>query len=154
MNPKRFAKAFVVTTISVVLASPAGAPWAQNRPVTNFQYDANGNLTSTTDALGRVTSQTYDTLNRLTKVTQPKPVGTAPNPVTQFGVDGLDQLTSVTDARSLVTSYTVTGLGNLTQQVSPDTGTTINTFDAAGNLKPARTPAARPPPTPTTASTA
>lgn len=135
MNTKRFAKVFVVTTISVVLASPAGAPWAQNRPVTNFQYDANGNLTTTTDALGRITSQTYDTLNRLTKVTQPKPIGTAPNPVTQFGVDGLDQLTTVTDARSLVTSYTVSGLGDLTQQVSPDTGTTINTFDAAGNLK-------------------
>ena len=114
---------------------PSGAPLAQNRPVTNYAYDANGNLTSTTDALGRVTSQTYDTLNRLKTVTQPKPIATAPNPVTQFGVNGLDQLTSVTDARSLVTSYTVTGLGDLTQQVSPDTGTTINTYDAAGNLK-------------------
>lgn len=134
MSTKRFAKAFVVATVSVVLAGPAGAPRAQNRPVTYFQYDANGNLTSTTDALGRVTSQTYDTLNRLTKITQPKPLASLPNPVTQFGVNGLDQLTSVTDARSLVTSYTMTGLGDLAQQVSPDTGTTINTFDAAGNL--------------------
>jgi RHS repeat-associated protein len=108
--------------------------WAQNRPVTNFTYDPNGNLTSTTDALGRVTSESYDALNRLRSVTQPKPTPSDPNPVTQFGVDGLDQLTSVTDARSLATSYTVNGLGNLTQQVSPDTGTTINTFDTAGNV--------------------
>ena len=135
MSTKRIAKAFVVTTLSAVLASPAGSPWAQNRPVTNFQYDANGNLTSTTDALGRVTSQTYDTLNRLTTITQPKPLASQPNPVTQFGINGLDQLTSVTDARNLVTSYTMTGLGDLTQQISPDTGTTVNSFDAAGNLK-------------------
>jgi len=136
MNNKRIAKFLVVAAVSGVIAAPVGAPWAQtNRPVTNFTYDANGNLTSSTDALGRATSQTYDTLNRLTKITQPKPIGTAPNPVTQFGVNGLDQLTSITDARNLVTSYTLTGLGDLTQQVSPDTRTTINTFDPAGNLK-------------------
>ena len=134
MNTKRFAKALSLRR-QRALAAPGGAAWAQNRPVTNFAYDANGNLTSTTDALGRVTSQTYDALNRLKTVTQPKPISTAPNPVTQFGVNGLDQLTSMTDARSLVTSYSVTGLGDLTQQVSPDTGTTINTYDAAGNLK-------------------
>jgi RHS repeat-associated protein len=116
-------------------ATLGGTALAQSRPVTTFTYDANGNLTSTSDALGRVTSQTYDTLNRLTKITQPKPLASQPNPVTQFGINGLDRLTSVTDARSLVTSYTMTGLGDLTQQVSPDTGTTINTFDAAGNLK-------------------
>jgi RHS repeat-associated protein len=135
MNNNRFAKALVIAAVSSTLAAPGGMARAQNRPVTQFTYDANGNLTSTTDAFSRVTSQTYDALNRLKDVTQPKPVGTAPNPVTRFGVDGLDQLTSVTDARSLVTSYAVTGLGNLTQQVSPDTGTTLNTFDAVGNLK-------------------
>ncbi len=91
MHTKRIAQALIVAAVSATLASPGGVAWAQNRPVTNFQYDANGNLTSTTDALGRVTSQTYDTLNRLTKITQPKPIGTAPNPVTQFGVNGLDR---------------------------------------------------------------
>jgi len=33
-----------------------------------------------------------------------------------------------------VTSYTYNALGDLTQQVSPDTGTTNNTFDSGGNL--------------------
>ncbi|HQR72070.1 MAG TPA: hypothetical protein PLE54_15805, partial [Burkholderiaceae bacterium] len=135
MRTNRLARALVVTAVSTTLAAPGGMAWAQSRPVTSFQYDANGNLTATTDALGRITSQSYDALNRLRAVTQPKPSGSEPNPVTQFGVDGLDQLTSVTDARNLVTGYTVSGLGDLTQQVSPDTGTTINTFDAAGNLK-------------------
>jgi RHS repeat-associated protein len=41
---------------------------------------------------------------------------------------------SVTDPRNKVTSYTYNGLGDLTQQVSPDTGTTVNTYDSAGNL--------------------
>ena len=135
MHKSRIPQILVTATVSVALAAPGGASWAQNRPVTNFTYDANGNLTSNTDALGRVTSQSYDALNRLRTVTQPKPIGTASNPVTQFGFNGLDQLTSVTDARNLVTSYSVTGLGDMTQQVSPDTGTTTNTYDAAGNLK-------------------
>jgi RHS repeat-associated protein len=136
MSTKPIAKSFVVVAVSAAIAAPVVAPWAQsNRPVTNFTYDANGNLTSSTDVLGRATVLNYDTLNRLTKITQPKPVSTAPNPITQFGFNGLDQLTAVTDPRNLVTGYTVSGLGDLTQQASPDTGTTINTYDAAGNLK-------------------
>jgi RHS repeat-associated protein len=127
-------KPSIVSAGVIVAVTIAGGAAAQDRPVINFQYDANGNLTSIADALGRVTSQSYDALNRLRTVTQPKPLPTQSNPVTHFGVDGLDQLTSVTDARGLFTNYSVTGLGNLTQQVSPDTGTTTNTFDAAGNL--------------------
>ena len=46
---------------------------AQNRPVTQYFYDANGNLTSTVDGLNRVTTQTYDTLDRLRRITQPPP---------------------------------------------------------------------------------
>ena len=40
----------------------------------------------------------------------------------------------MTDPRSNVTSYTYNALGDLTQQVSPDTGTTGNTYDSGGNL--------------------
>ena len=43
-------------------------------------------------------------------------------------------LTSVTDARSLQTAYGYDALDNLAKQVSTDTGTTANTYDAAGNL--------------------
>ena len=47
----------------------------------------------------------------------------------------LDQLISVTDPKNLQTTYTYNALGDLKQQGSPDTGTTINTFDSGGNLK-------------------
>jgi YD repeat-containing protein len=47
----------------------------------------------------------------------------------------LDHLTSVRDPRNLVTGYSVDGLDNAKQTVSPDTGSTSNTYDAAGNLK-------------------
>lgn len=100
---------------------------AQNQ-ITQYTYDNQGNVTSITDPLNRITSNQYDALNRLIQVTDPN------QGQTQYGYDGIDQLISVTDPRSLVTGYTVDGLGNLTQVQSPDTGATANTYDAAGNL--------------------
>ena len=53
-----------------------------------------------------------------------------------MGYDANDNLASVTDPRSLTTTYLVTtALATSTQQVSPDTGTTTNTYDSGGNLK-------------------
>ena len=96
-----------------------------------FKYDNQGNLTSVDGPLsgtGDTTTNTYDALNRLTRVTNPL------SGQVNYGYNALDQLTSVTDPRSLLTTYTRDGLDNLNQQVSPDTGTTGNTYDAAGNL--------------------
>jgi RHS repeat-associated protein len=107
---------------------------AQNRPVTQYQYDANGNLTGTTSALGQATTQSYDALNRLRSITQPVPAAGQPRPVTSLAPDGQDQLTQVTDPRNLATRYSVDGLGRLAQQQSPDSGTTTYTHDAAGNI--------------------
>ncbi|MBK8164196.1 MAG: RHS repeat protein [Gammaproteobacteria bacterium] len=95
---------------------------------TEYAYDNNGNLTSSTDPLSHTTGRTYDALNRITQVTDPN------SGVTGFTYNARDQLTQVTDARSHSTSYTVDALDNLKQIVSPDTGTTNNTYDAAGNL--------------------
>ncbi|MGH7603984.1 MAG: DUF6531 domain-containing protein [Gemmatimonadaceae bacterium] len=95
---------------------------------TQYAYDNQGNVTSVTDPLTKVSTNAYDALNRLRQVTDPA-LG-----VTQYGYNGLDALTSVTDPKNLTTGYTVDGLGNLTLQASPDTGNTANTYDAAGNL--------------------
>ena len=98
---------------------------------TAFGYDNQGNVTSIDGPLAGtvdVTTNTYDALNRLTRVTDPN------SGQVNYGYDGLDQLTSVSDPRSLTTTYGYDGLANLNQQVSPDTGTTSNTYDAAGNL--------------------
>jgi len=95
---------------------------------TQYAYDNQGNVTSVTDPLNRVTAHAYDALNRLLRVTDPG------SGQTQYGYNGLDQLASVTDPRGQVTTYAYDGLSNLSRQVSPDTGTTQNTYDEAGNL--------------------
>jgi len=120
-----------------IVASVLGASFAsaQERPTLTFEYDENGNLTLTRDALGRVTRQNYDALDRVRSVSRPKPAPTSERPVIRFRYDGRDQPTAVVDPRNLTTSYAVSGLGELTRQTSPDTGVTRSTYDAAGNLK-------------------
>ena len=99
-------------------------------------YDANGNLVQSSDGLGIQRQQSYDALNRLVK-TLDNYNGTDPatqNTTTAYQYDSLDRLTQVTDPSSLATTYSYDGLSNATGQVSPDTGTTNRTYDAAGNV--------------------
>jgi YD repeat-containing protein len=103
---------------------------AQNQ-TTEYAYDNQGNLISINGPLAGavdLTTNAYDALNRLIRVTDPN------NGRTQYTYNGLDQLSSVTDPRNLTTSYNYDGLVNLNSQQSPDTGSTVNTYDAAGNL--------------------
>jgi RHS repeat-associated protein len=82
-----------------------------------------------TDPLYRITTNTYDTLNRLTNINDPA------NGNTVFTYDAKDRLATVKDPKiSATTSYTYNGLGDLLTQVSPDTGTTTFTYDNAGNV--------------------
>ena len=97
---------------------------------TGYAYDANGNATSTTGALGRQTANAYDPLNRLVATLQD--VGGI-EAQTQFAYDAQDNLTRVTDPKGLHTDYTYNGLGDLLQLSSPDTGITQYTYDSAGN---------------------
>ena len=114
---------------SVALTSLAFTPTAfAAPPVTNFEYDANGNLTKVTDGLNHATVNTYDKLNRRITSTN------ANTGLSQYAYNALDQMTQVTDPKTLVTSYSYDGLSNLNQQISPDTGTTANTYDASGNV--------------------
>ena len=97
-------------------------------------YDAEGNLTTVTDANNRVTTTAYDSLNRPKTTTLPAPTAGGSTPVITTTYDGLDQPKQVTDPRSLNTIYTTDGLGNTTVLASPDTGTSSATFDVAGHL--------------------
>lgn len=106
-------------------------------PVTNLEYDANGNNTQIADpSLNRSTTQQYDAIDRLIQQNQPH----AATPNTQQGstitqYNAIDEVMGVTDPRALSTSYTKNAYGDVLSLVSPDTGTTTNTFDNAGNLK-------------------
>jgi RHS repeat-associated protein len=97
---------------------------------TGYAYDANGNTDQVTDALGRVSDNDYDPLNRLTKTIQD--VGGI-NAKTEFKYDALDNLTAVVDPKGLTTGYAYNGLGDLLKLTSPDTGMTTYTYDSAGN---------------------
>ncbi|WP_234413398.1 RHS repeat-associated core domain-containing protein [Stenotrophomonas sp. ZAC14D2_NAIMI4_7] len=99
---------------------------------TGFTYDANGNPQTVTDALQRVTSQQHDPLNRLAQTLQDVG-GVAAEIRSQY--NALDQVTQVTDPKGLHTTYAYNGFGDLTGQVSPDSGTSSFTVDAAGNRK-------------------
>ncbi|MBP6748534.1 MAG: RHS repeat protein [Xanthomonadaceae bacterium] len=98
--------------------------------VTNFTYDADGNLDQTTDALTRVADNTIDPLGRMSRTLQDM-TGIAAE--TQFGYDAQDRLTRVTDPKGLDTNYGYNGFGELMSLQSPDTGTTTYEYDAAGN---------------------
>lgn len=98
---------------------------------TTYAYDNQGNVTSIDGPLSGavdVTTNTYDALNRLIRVTDPA------SGQVNYGYSGLDRLVSVSDPRNLTTTYSYDGLNNLNQLASPDTGTTVNVYDAAGNL--------------------
>ena len=99
-------------------------------------YDANGNLIQSSDGLGFQRQLGYDALNRLQQ-TLDNYNGTDPatqNTTTGYTYDSLDRLTQVTDPSSLNTTYSYDGLSDATGQTSPDTGATSRTFDAAGNV--------------------
>ena len=115
---------FGMTAAMLALTAPAHA----TPPITNFEYDANGNLTKVTDGLNHATVNTYDKLNRRTSSTN------ANTGLSQYAYNAIDQMTQVTDPKNLITVYNYDGLSNLNQQVSPDTGTTANTYDASGNV--------------------
>lgn len=108
-----------------------GRPYTQlgnNGQRVDKRYDNNGNLISSTDAQGRVTSYQYDAANRLVHTTAPD------GGVTTMEYDSRGNLESVTDPRPLQTRYTYNGFSQVTSIISPDTGTTTYVYDSAGRL--------------------
>ena len=108
---------------------------------TTFRYDKNNSIDQVTDALGRISTQTYDPLNRLISTLQQvsiTPLGSG-NPVvtpveTKMAYNALDQVVKVTDPNGLATTYAYNGFGDRTRLTSPDTGVIDYTYNAAGQL--------------------
>ena len=94
--------------------------------ITTYHYNANGDVDSETNALGKMTAYAYDRHRRMSSMTD------ANNGVTQMGYNALGLVTWVRDARNHDTTYVYDGLGNLLSQTSPDTGMTTFDYNAQG----------------------
>jgi len=99
---------------------------------TTFAYDASGNLTTVTNAIGQVTRYAdYDASGRVGRVTEPN--GT----VTEFTYSPRGWITSravASQGTRIVTAYAYDGAGQLTKVTLPDNSTLVYTYDAAHRL--------------------
>ena len=99
-------------------------------------FSADGTLDKITDGKSKVTDYSYDTLKRLTSITQDLGGSdtTTANALTQLVYDSQNNLTKITDANNAQTSYVYDDLGNVLSQTSADTGTTTFSYNATGNV--------------------
>ena len=122
----------IVTATNIYEASASSTSPAYFIPkavrVTEYSYDANGNLASRTNGNGHTTSYEYGPENEPTKVIEPD--GTS----TETGYDADGQVTSQTDANKHSTSYTRNVLGEVTEVTDPLDRKTTKEYDPAGNL--------------------
>ena len=102
----------------------------------DYDFAPDGSLEVATDGNNIVTGYSYDSLKRLTQITQDLGGSNAAtaNATTGFDYDVRDRLASVNDPIRGETSYVYDDLGNLLRRISPDTGTTVFEYNSAGNL--------------------
>lgn len=99
--------------------------------VTRYTYDEIGRPTGSTDADGRKATSGYDALGRLRESIRDAGIL---NALTTTSYDPLDQVSSVTDPKGLTTEYVTTGLGDVGAVDSPDSGENVDEHDVAGLL--------------------
>jgi RHS repeat-associated protein len=91
-------------------------------------YDGVGNAVSQADAAGRSTLNKYDTLRRLTQITDPA------GGVTQYSYNTRDNLLSITDANGNTTRYGYDLAGRGIAETRPQGEVTQTAYDPVGNL--------------------
>ncbi|HLG62351.1 MAG TPA: RHS repeat-associated core domain-containing protein [Ktedonosporobacter sp.] len=95
---------------------------------TQYNYNANGTIASMTDPGGNITTYSYDSAGNLIKTTPPSPMG-----ATTLTYDTLSRLTSVTDGKGQTTTYTYDALDRIVKATYAD-GSSVNySYDADGN---------------------
>jgi RHS repeat-associated protein len=98
---------------------------------TTNTYDANGNLLTTTDALGNTTTYTYNSLNKA--LTKTDPIGGT----TYHSYDANGNLLSVTDPLGDTTTYGYQDTahpGDITSVTDPDGNVTSYVYDSDGDV--------------------
>ena len=109
--------------------------------IERFEYDPNsqagraGLVTATLDANGSRTEYAYDTLNRLTRITEADPdgIGPLPSPVTKFVYDAAGNRITTIDAEDSVTQMEYDEMGRRTAMTDSLGQTTRYFYDEVGN---------------------
>jgi RHS repeat-associated protein len=96
--------------------------------VTEYTYDADGNLATQTDGDGHTTTYTYNADNDPIKITQPDGTSTE----TEYNPES--QVIAQTDGDKHTTKYTRNILGQVTEVTDPLGRKTVKEYDKAGNL--------------------
>ncbi|KQW56486.1 RHS repeat-associated core domain-containing protein [Variovorax sp. Root411] len=91
-----------------------------------FGYDANGELTRSTNGLNQSTNYGLDGLRRVKTVTD------AANASATLKYNALDAVTEAKDFKGVATAYTRDAQGNATTEASADTGGASTQYDALG----------------------
>jgi RHS repeat-associated protein len=97
----------------------------------SYQYDGNGNLTQFTDRRGKITTYTYDSLNRRSFAGFGRQVGPTYESTIGYSFDGGNRLTSAIDSITGTITRGFDGLDRSTSETSPQ-GSISYTYDAAG----------------------
>ncbi len=92
----------------------------------SFGYDANGDLTRSTNGLNQSTQLGLDNLRRVASVTN------AANATATLKYNALDAVTEAKDFKGVATGYTRDAQGNATAESSADTGGATTQYDNLG----------------------
>ncbi|HEX8263458.1 MAG TPA: hypothetical protein VF547_11345, partial [Allosphingosinicella sp.] len=79
---------------------------------TSFSYDTVNRITAVTDGNGQVTSLYHDAARQLTRITAPPAYSGAPANSVQFGYNASGDLVSVTDGNNAAATYSYDSSGN------------------------------------------
>lgn len=137
---------------TTVYAYNAGNQLAQvqygNDFTVKYEYDPAGRRSLMTDRTGS-TRYTYDALNRLTSVIDPRGSNVRyewtatgqrsriiypDNTVVRYDYDKLDRIKQVTDGQNKITSYQYDAAGRLTEKLLPNNRRSTYRYDGAGQL--------------------
>ncbi len=100
----------------------------------SYTYDLNGNVLTSTDENGTVTTNTYDLMDRLLTTSQPgiDETGASVTITTSKTYDWAGKILTSTDALNQVTTYTYDKQENLSKVTDALNGVTFYTYDRAG----------------------
>lgn len=125
----------------------AGNVWTKTQLVTGqpsivntYTYDLNGNLTTHTDGRGTTTTHTYDIGNRLRTVSR---VVSGLTTTQTLNYDNASRLNSVTNENTNTATRSFDAAGRVTAETLPLSRTTSYTYDADNRLKTTTDPQGR-----------